>query len=115
MLYTSGVPMIIRAYLVESHRMPAMEAEGLPLAPEPVLVGLGQFMGGSDEWVNNPERDKAAIKVLMNYSPLRDHVAHGLLTWRSKAMRVDDEHLGPPWHEDIENGYRVWIAAEPPP
>lgn len=91
-----------------------LPAEGLPLAEEPVLVGFVQFLGGSDEWLDST-REKAAKKILTQYSPLVNHPAHGLLTWRAKPVRVDDEHLGPPWHEDIENGYRLWVAAEPPP
>jgi hypothetical protein len=41
--------------------------KGLPLAEEPVPVGVVQFTGRSSEWVNDGKRDKdkAAVDVLM--------------------------------------------------
>jgi hypothetical protein len=107
--------MIIQAYRVESHRIPLMGAEGLPLASAPVLVGVVQFTGRSFEWVNNAKQDEAAVNVLMYRSPLVNNPAHGHLTWRAKPMNVDDQSLGTPVFENAAKGYRVWLLIGPLP
>jgi len=103
--------MIIQAYRVESHRIPLLEAEGLP--PAPVPVGVVQFTGRSFEWVNNSKQDEAAVNVLMYRSPLVNNPALGHLTWRAKPMNLDDESLGPPVFAHAEKGYRVWLLTIP--
>jgi hypothetical protein len=99
-------------YVVESHRIPLSVESGLPTEPEPVLVGVVQFIGGSSEWLDNSRKRTAAVDVLLRCSPLANHPALGHLTWRVRLKKEDEkslESLKSSTFEDSEKGYRVWL------
>ena len=97
--------MLIQAYRVESHRVPA--ADGVP--PTPVSVGIVQFTGDSDDVRKETNRKKAATDLLMSHSPLVFHLVHGPSTWHAELVSIDDDSLGTPFFEDDAKGYRIWL------
>ena len=53
-----------------------------------------QFTGGVDVGRSEFQRKTLAQEILMNHSPLFDHIAFGHGTWNSELITVDDESLG---------------------
>jgi hypothetical protein len=71
-----------------------------------------QFTGGVDEGRSEFQRKTLAQEILMNHSPLFDHIAFGHGTWNSELITVDDESLGTPSVEDASQGFRIWLSNE---
>ena len=99
--------MLIKAYLVQSHRIPPIGLGGPP--PEPRPVGIVQFTGDSDQGRTDDGRKEAAKEALLYHSPLADHPAFGYFTWRAELISVDEAALGPVSVDKTDEGFRIWL------
>jgi hypothetical protein len=99
--------MLIKAYLVQSHRIPPIGLGGP--SPEPRPVGIVQFTGDNDQGRTDDGRKEAAKEILLYHSPLADHPAFGYLTWQTELISVDTAELGLVSVDKADEGFRIWL------